>query len=304
VTGISARLAGAPITWGICEVPGWGYQLDPERVLDEMRSIGLRATELGPDGYLPTEPSRLRALLGSFGLRLVGGFVPLTLHRSDLLEAQLSRAAKIADALEAMGGEVFVLAAVSGEKGYEGPSELDARGWRSLVEGIGRVVEIIARRGLLAALHPHHGTVVETAHQVERVLGSTPVSLCIDTGHLMIGGSDPLEITRAARGRIAHVHLKDVSVPLADQVRAGRAGYHEAVRRGMYRPLGDGDIDVAGVVRELERGGYQGWYVLEQDAVLPSAPEAGDGPLRDASASVAFFRGIAEDIDSGVAANG
>jgi inosose dehydratase len=304
VTDIPARLAGAPITWGICEVPGWGHQLRPERVLREMRSIGLRATELGPDGYLPTEPSRLRALLASFGLRLVGGFVPLTLHRRDLLEAEVARAGKVADALAAMGGEMFVLAAATGEGGYEGSSEIGAAEWEVFVDGIGRVVEVVADRELVVALHPHHGTMVERADHVERMLESTAVSLCLDTGHLMIGGADPVEIARTARGRVAHVHLKDVSAPLADQVRAGSAGYHEAVRLGMYRPLGHGDVDVGGVVRELERDGYAGWYVLEQDSALTSAPEVGDGPLRDASASVAFIRGMAADIDSGVAANG
>jgi inosose dehydratase len=304
VIELEARLAGAPITWGVCEVPGWGHQLRPERVLEEMRKAGLRATELGPDEYLPAEPSRLRALLASFELRLVGGFVPLTLHRPDLLDAQLAAAAKTADALAAKGGEVFVLAATTGDKGYEGSSELGAGAWKTLFEGIERLVEIASRRGLVAALHPHHGTVVERAQQVERVLESTSVSLCIDTGHLMIGGADPLEITRAARGRIAHVHLKDVSAGLAERVQNGRVGYQEAVRRGMYRPLGEGDIDVSGVVRELNRSTYAGWYVLEQDTVLRDDPEPGAGPLKDAEASVAFFRRVAEDIESGVSTGG
>jgi inosose dehydratase len=40
------KIAGAPISWGVCEVPGWGYQLGPDRVLAEMRQVGLLATEL------------------------------------------------------------------------------------------------------------------------------------------------------------------------------------------------------------------------------------------------------------------
>src|SRR3990170_4017446 len=74
------RLAAAPISWGVCEVPGWGHQLSPERVLGEMRSLGVAATEFGPDGFLPAAASDRSAVLGSHGLRAVGGFVPVVLH--------------------------------------------------------------------------------------------------------------------------------------------------------------------------------------------------------------------------------
>jgi inosose dehydratase len=57
------KIAGAPISWGVCEVPGWGYQLPPERVLTEMREIGLAATELGPEGFLPTAPEATAEVL-------------------------------------------------------------------------------------------------------------------------------------------------------------------------------------------------------------------------------------------------
>src|SRR3954464_9933085 len=83
-----ARLAGAPISWGVCEVPGWGRQLAPERVLAEMAELGLRATELGPTGYLPHDPGAVRDLLGRHDLTLVGGFVPLVLHEPSCTQAR------------------------------------------------------------------------------------------------------------------------------------------------------------------------------------------------------------------------
>src|SRR2546430_3544187 len=70
------KLAGAPISWGVCEVPDWGLQLAPDRVLADMRALGLRATEAGPPGFLPADPAMARALLDSCGLRLIGGFLP------------------------------------------------------------------------------------------------------------------------------------------------------------------------------------------------------------------------------------
>src|SRR3954452_5174695 len=81
---VGAQLAAAPISWGVCEVPGWGLQLPPERVLAEMAALGLRATELGALGWLPLDGAAVRAELDRHGLRLVGGFVPVVVHERDL----------------------------------------------------------------------------------------------------------------------------------------------------------------------------------------------------------------------------
>ena len=283
------RLAGAPISWGVCEVPGWGYQLEPDRVLSEMAGLGLPATELGPDGYLPTDASRLESMLADYGLALVAGFVPAVLHEPARLEDQLDRVAGQADLLAAAGAEVLVLAAGIGRDGYEAGADLDAPSWASLVEGIGRVVDLGSERGLAVAVHPHQGTVIEGPRQVERLLETSPVSLCVDTGHLMVGGADPVELAAAARDRVAHVHLKDVSAELAEQVRTGLMGYRDAVAKGMYRPLGSGDVDIEAIVSALEASDYDGWYVLEQDTVLEGAPDEGSGPVQDVAASLAFF---------------
>jgi len=72
---ITDRIAGAPISWGVCEVPGWGYQLSVERVLTEMAEAGLRATEFGPDGFLPDDPHERRALLKEYQLSRGAAFI-------------------------------------------------------------------------------------------------------------------------------------------------------------------------------------------------------------------------------------
>jgi len=284
-----ARVAGAPISWGVCEVPDWGYQLEPDRVLSEMAGLGLPATELGPDGYLPTDPSRLEAALADHGLGLAAGFMPAVLHQPAVLEEELERVSVQADLLAASGADVLVLAAGTGTAGYEAGADLDGSSWASLVAGIGRVIDLGSERDLAVAFHPHQGTVVEGPRQVERLLESSPVRLCVDTGHLMVGGADPVELTRGAGDRVAHVHLKDVSADLAEQVRAGRVGYRDAVAAGMYRPLGMGDVDVEAIVSALEASDYDGWYVLEQDRVLEGAPEEGMGPVQDVAESLTFF---------------
>src|SRR5919199_1398783 len=84
---LGRKLAGAPISWGVCEIPGWGRMLPPDRVLSEMASLGLQATEMGPVGYLPAAAEDVRALLDRHGLGLVGAFVPLVLHERSLDQA-------------------------------------------------------------------------------------------------------------------------------------------------------------------------------------------------------------------------
>jgi inosose dehydratase len=118
----------------------------------------------------------------------------------------------------------------------------------------------------------------------------------------MVGGTDPVELTTAARDRVAHVHLKDVRADLAEQVRTGRMGYRDAVAKGLYRPLGSGDVDVAAIVSALEASDYDGWYVLEQDTVLEGAPEEGSGPVQDVAVSLAFFEQFGGRLGSSSAA--
>ena len=74
------KLAAAPISWGVCEVPDWGLQLAPDRVLSDMRALDMHATEAGPPGFLPADSASARALLDACGLELVGGFVTAVLH--------------------------------------------------------------------------------------------------------------------------------------------------------------------------------------------------------------------------------
>jgi sugar phosphate isomerase/epimerase len=121
------RLAGAPISWGLCDVPGWGRMLPPERVLAEMALLGLEATELGPFGYVPFEPAAIRERLDRHGLRLVAAFVPLVLHEASP-DGALAEAERVAAVLAGAGAEVFVAAAVA-DAAWSPPAPLDDRGW-------------------------------------------------------------------------------------------------------------------------------------------------------------------------------
>ncbi|BBX91717.1 TIM barrel protein [Mycolicibacterium boenickei] len=283
------KIAGAPISWGVCEVPGWGYQLDPDRVLTEMHGAGLSATELGPDGFLPADTSDLIDVLASHQLSCVGGFVPVVLHDTGHDPAEVL--AGPLTSLRAAGAGVVVLAAATGADGYDSRPELDDDQWATLLANLDRLSGIASEAGLLAVLHPHVGTMVETRDDVDRVLAGSTIPLCLDTGHLLIGGTDPLELAKAVPHRIKHTHLKDVDAALAAKVQSGEITYTDAVRAGMYTPLGTGDIDIAGIVSVLRDNGFDGWFVMEQDTILDDAP-AGDGPLADVRTSVAYLKSV------------
>jgi inosose dehydratase len=284
---IDQRVAGAPISWGVCEVPGWGYQIAPDRVFTEMREAGLAATEAGPEDFLPWAGGGVGPFLAERGLGLVGGFVPAVLHRDrDTALADVRAAAK---RLVGAGGDVVVLAAATGSQGYDGRPELSAAEWDVLTGTLDAAVEVGSELGARVVLHPHMGTVVEGADEVARVLEGSLIPLCVDTGHLLIGGVDPYELVRDATARVTHVHLKDVDAALAARVQAGELSYTTAITQGLYQALGAGDVDVAGIVSTLERDGYTGWYVLEQDLVLHEEPPAGGGPVLDVRSSRDFL---------------
>jgi inosose dehydratase len=283
------KIAGAPISWGVCEVPGWGYQLSPSRVLAEMHDVGLAATELGPDGFLPAAPAAMADVLAAHELQAIGGFTPLLLHVP--AHDPVPEVEKVLQAYAATGSDVLVLSAVTGLDGYDTRPTLDEEGWRTLLTNLDRLSALAAQQGVRAVLHPHVGTMVENTSDVQRVLDGSSIALCLDTGHLLIGGTDPAELTRQAPHRIAHTHVKDVDLGLARQVQSGRRTYTEAVRAGIYRPVGQGDVDFAAIVGHLRAEGYPGWYVLEQDTILTEEPR-GEGPLADVRTSVAQLRAL------------
>ena len=278
VPPLDERVAGAPISWGVCEVPGWGWQNDSATVLREMAEIGLVATEFGPDGFLPDAPAEKASVLDAAGLAAVGQFVPVVLH--DPGYDPVPAVERALDGLAAAGASTCVLAAVTGTDGYDERPELDDAAWATLLANLDRIDDVVRARGLTATLHPHVGTVVESGDEAERVLAGSHIGLCLDTGHLVIGGGDPVALAKAHAGRIAHVHLKDVRLDWARRVQAGEATYTEAVAGGMYVPLGQGDVDIVAIVTALEDAGYAGWYVLEQDTILSGPPE-GEGPAAD-----------------------
>ncbi len=295
------RVGSAPISWGVCEVPGWGAQLPVDRVLREMVSLDLVATELGSIGYLPTDVDELRMLLDAHGMNLTGGFNALVLHDPARTERMLARVTESAGLLAAAGADRFITCAVSDPADWQRPTLTDAE-WQTMFDNLDAVEEICRDRGLVQAFHPHVDSLVETADEIQRIVDSTEVGFVLETGHMLIGGFDPLAFASVHPDRVALVHLKDVTFDLIDPLNRDELTLMEAVQAGIFPSLGAGGAPIADVIHTLEHGGYRGRYVIEQDAALTDGlPADGEGPLRDVQSSVTYLQSIALALDTALA---
>ncbi len=209
--------------------------------------------------------------LDGHGLGCIGGFVTAVLHDTGRRAAELASVERQATMLRALGSHLLVLAPATGRDGYEERTELTDAEWATLFATLPLVEAIAHTAGLEVVVHPHVGTVIEQPQDIERLLAGSHVALCLDTGHVFVGGGDPAAVARRAGRRVRHVHLKDASGPLASAVRDRRLSYAAAVQRGLFTPLGDGDAHIADVLTILREGGYDGWFVLEQDVALKDA---------------------------------
>lgn len=291
-----SRVAGAPISWGADASPGWGFMMDPARVMSEMREVGLRATELGPDGFLPSDPQELKDFVAGYDMTMVGGFVPAILYQDEDIEAQLKYVGRASDQLAAAGASTVVLGPRSHFDGYDTEIDMTDEQWSIFLRNVRKFQDTTEARGLRTALHPHWGMAISRRNQVDRLLNSCDVGMCVDTGHLFLSGVDPLDVVKDAGDRVLHVHVKDLTADMAEKVRSGRVPFRQATIEGMFVPAGSGDVDIAGVIKHLEGRGYQGWYVLEQDCSLTGDPEMGSGPIEDARASVDFLKKVAAEL--------
>jgi inosose dehydratase len=286
------RIAAAPISWGICEVPGWGLQMSPSRVLGEMADLGIVATELGALGWLPDDAVALRTLLDQHGMWILGGFVPLVLHHGTSHPGSLDAAHAAANTLAGAGAELFVTAVISSMESWDRPT-LDSAEWSALFEGLVETEKIVAEYGLTQVVHPHVNTLIETAGEFERFLSHCASLFCLDTGHLFIGEADPVAIAEQQDDRVGLVHVKDVDASIAARFRSGEFDWMGAIQHGLFPSAGSGDTPVAATVRTLEQAGYAGWYVLEQDVALTEGePPLGEGPVHGVRQSIEYLKSL------------
>lgn len=264
-----AAVATAPCSFGIFELGD--RDGDAVRLLDLARDAGYEGIDLGPPGALG-RGEILRARLAGRGLGLAGGWVQLeegdhalaALHATlDCFDESGTHAVREPLPTLAAGGPVD---AVTGR-----PGELDADAWAALCTRVERAAKVCHDRGYEPTFHHHVGTWVETPQQIDRLLDATTVGLCLDTGHLLLGGGDPVDGLRRWRGRINHVHLKDVHLDAARRLAAEQASLRRVWRDGVFCALEDGDLDIPAVLGELDH--FTGWLVVEQDRLVETGSD-------------------------------
>lgn len=290
------RMATAPISWGICEVPGWGAQLPVQRVLSEMAAMGFPSTELGSEGYLPSNPQELRSVLEPHGLGLLAAFVPAVVHDPAQVDETLRRMTEMAELLQGVGATYFNTSPVTSWDW--GPRrELTAAEWDHAWVMFDRIEEITEAHGLTQVLHEHVGTIVETKDEIQRVVDNSPIRFVLDTAHFAVGGFDPVDFAKNHPDRVGLVHIKDCDLSVAGRLNEGEISLMEAVQGGIFPSVGQGDLDIDEVISSLEGTGYSGWYVLEQDvAITGDLPGEGAGPIEGVRESVEYLKGLEERI--------
>jgi inosose dehydratase len=281
------RVANAPVSYGVFEmtIDREGGLLDADTLLDHVAAAGYVGIDLGPVGYLG-DARTIRAALDARGLLLVGGWIQLRLTDPDALKDDLAEMERTLDIFQAASEGAPTewrpkptLADAGSPARWDNPGRgrdlpeigLDDAGWQRLADGVAQAAERVRARGFEPTFHHHACTYVEATHEIERFLALTDVGLCLDTGHLLLGGGDPVTSIRAWGDRINHVHLKDASRAVLDGVIAEGAGMQAVWRRGAFRPLGTADLDGESVLAALSEIGYQGWLVVEQDRI-PEGP--------------------------------
>jgi inosose dehydratase len=266
-----------------------------------MRESGYAGTELGDWGFLPGEPSVLRAELASRDLELVAAFVPVDFSDPSSHAAGTEAALRTAELLRAVQGAspVLILADDNATRpvrtqnaGRIRPEHgLPLEQWEIFASGVEQLARAVRdHTALRCAFHHHCAGFVETPQEIDELLRRTDpdlVGLCFDAGHSRFGGGDPLQLLSNYGARVWHVHLKDHDPSVAARAREESWDYFASLRQGVFCELGQGDVDFAAIRRRLEELDYRGWVVVEQDR-LPGM----SSPLESARANREYLGSI------------
>jgi inosose dehydratase len=190
--------------------------------------------------------------------------------------------------LAAAGGDMLVVALDGGGErdAWSGRVAVGAPQWSAaayaeLADLLAELVDA-APDGAQVAFHPHTATWIEAPDEVAALaakLSDNGAGICLDVGHYLVGGGEPARAIRALGELVTHVHLKDVDAWVLARLRAGDlAGFGAAVRERIFTELGNGALDLHGVLSTLDAIGYTGWLMVEQDSSwLPAAEAAAVG---------------------------
>ncbi len=262
------HLATAPVSWGIMEERDSTYWPTWNQVLDEIAALDFNGTELGPYGFYPIDAAKLRDELAKRKLTLTSAFVPIGFFEEGRQAGDLKIARDTAKLLKALDCPYIVLADAMRPVGAPDP---DAEAWNKaakLMEAL--AVEFKNEMGMDTVFHLEAGSRLETPADMDKMAELTDpalVGICLDTGHHAYSDGDPRAAIAKYGKRIRYFHLKDLNPEIARRVKTEGLDFDTAVKQGIFPPIGTGKVDIAGVIDDIKKLGYEGWIVVEQDTL-------------------------------------
>jgi inosose dehydratase len=306
------RFASAPVSWGIQDDRGPAWEQPYDRILEEIVSAGYVGTELGPYGYFPTDAAILSRTLHRLGLTLLSSFVPIPITDPSKTASVIEHVRKVGALLSALGARVLVLSdcqtperrQLAGRVPIDGSKSLKAAQWKQVGILIGDVERAAADLGLQLVFHPHVATFVETPLEVQCLfdaLTNTRVGLCLDTGHCVYGGGDPIDESKKYCALLRYLHIKDINAEVLGAARRKKLDFEQAVAAGVFSQIGEGCVDFYGFFRFVSQAQYSGWAVVEQDVVYgkTSIP-----PVESMRASLNYLNKVISMMDSSASVAG
>ena len=281
----SITITCAPCCWGVDDVnnphlPAW------ETVLDEAASAGFGGVELGPYGYMPLDTKVVSLAIEKRGLSIVAGTIFDDLVSPTNFINLLRQTREICTLITALPkpkkheGQRYdapyltVMDWGHDERDYAaGHSKraprLSDEAWSNMMDNIhaiGRVAQY--EFGVRTVIHPHAGGYIEFEDELERLardLDPTLAGLCLDTGHMLYSGMDPIKTLDTYWDKVDYIHFKDIDASIYEEVMSKKIRFFDACAKGVMCPIGQGEIDYKGIYELLEKRGYGGYITIEQE---------------------------------------
>jgi inosose dehydratase len=298
------QFASAPDSWGVLDYPGPSWNQSYEKMLDEMVAAGYNGTELGPYGFFPTDPTVLKPQLDSRNLTLLGSFVPVVLSDPASAAVAVEQIRKVGDLLSTLKAPFLVLAdaqsperdVLSGRVPEDGSKSWTPAQWKNVRGVVEQAARVALEFGLDLVFHPHVATYVETATEIEQFFHETAhtgIGLCLDTGHSIYGGADPVAEAEKYKSILRFVHIKDCSEKILQEARTKKLTFDQAIEEKVFTIVGQGSVDFPGFFRTLARNDYHGWFVVEQDVKFGATAIP---PAESITASLQYLQRVVKNI--------
>jgi inosose dehydratase len=255
--------------------PRWFW----DTMLDSIAAAGIQDLEVTfPPGDYGTaiaaygSAGAFNQALGARGLGVVSGYFGDLEHAGTLdaagQEAVIASARRYSEFLAETGGKFLVTGLPMRRTLSERPASfVDLATAAPIADLVNRIGAAAQESGIQVALHTESHSVFWKPRDIDLFMLLTDplyVSMCPDTGHIALGGADPVRVMDRHRDRLVIAHWKDASgpvptgLPIDEDIFERQASY--------FRRTGTGVVDWFGWSRLLQEIGYTGCTLLELDA--------------------------------------